>query len=355
MNEQQPAERPVLTSNPMPAWSPDLALLPNYDLSIEEVYRNFTVQCLVKSKSLDMLSTIDIPLSDGDIRLPSWVPDFRGAPRGNAQPIVYSDQLSQYTTRLDAKQQPDIVWSPTSPEILGLSCRFVDTIKAVSNLRSNSLGLKSPHEEWQAMSGLSCIMPTGSSKESTESVYRDLWKNSMGMPDAVEPGCPSTIRSWSHMIEELIRSFQPNHAQFESLLGKPWECYFTFLCFLLVQQSGVSTEKGIRNKLIECGVNRGTTVMKSEEVLLQTIKTIVVGRKMAYTRLGHVVFISEMADVGDQICIFKGAKVPFLVRRGGGTPGDETHRLLGECFSHAIFREEFGRNSSESWQGIRLV
>ncbi|ORY09664.1 hypothetical protein BCR34DRAFT_568008 [Clohesyomyces aquaticus] len=78
-----------------------------------------------------------------------------------------------------------------------------------------------------------------------------------------------------------------------------------------------------------------------QEVISQYWQTAAVfserlsGAKFAVTRNGYAGLVPEDAQVGDQICLFHGGRVPFLVRDDG-----ETSKLVGECYVHGIMHGE---------------
>lgn len=342
----------MLTAEPLQPWGADLTLLPDYRLSMAEVYSNFTIQCMIQSKSIDMLSSIDIAPKSGTSDLPSWVPDFRGNPYSVASSIILSDHPSQFKQQLVSIGEPEISWDPSDSKVLGLTGQIVDTLKTVSTLRSALPGLKHAHEEWERLSGIAVIQ-SSESHQMDLSAYTELLKKGTGLTDGAAPKCPPTFKSWDQLIGDLSRWFNPINEQTEDLSEQTWKCYFAFLGFLQVQQAGLLAVNEIEDKLVEFGID---TIMNIVG-LSDAIRAIVVGRRMVYTEKGHIAFVPENAEVGDRVCMFRGGRIPFLIRQGKATGSNvETSFVFqGECFSSSMTTEEFRKSLGVDWQMIKLT
>ena len=59
------------------------------------------------------------------------------------------------------------------------------------------------------------------------------------------------------------------------------------------------------------------------------------GAKLCVTGRGYTGLIPQNAMAGDEICLFHGGKVPFVVRKT-----ESGHRLIGECYIHGIMYGE---------------
>jgi hypothetical protein len=76
-----------------------------------------------------------------------------------------------------------------------------------------------------------------------------------------------------------------------------------------------------------------------------------VGRRIFVTRLGYVGFVPVSARKGDEVCLLRGAQVPFVLRKwdGDGTrTGSRACVLVGEAYLHGIMDGVlFGRDERE--------
>jgi hypothetical protein len=78
---------------------------------------------------------------------------------------------------------------------------------------------------------------------------------------------------------------------------------------------------------------------------------VAAGRRFCFTASGRVGQVPVDSQIGDRICIFLGAKVPFVVRKVN--PGD--YVLVGECYIHGLMSGEAFDQASIEVQDIKLV
>ena len=62
------------------------------------------------------------------------------------------------------------------------------------------------------------------------------------------------------------------------------------------------------------------------------------GRYVCITQKGYVVWTPPWAGPGDQICLLKGSKIPFLIRKveQASPSGLESYELVGDCYVHGL-------------------
>jgi hypothetical protein len=68
-----------------------------------------------------------------------------------------------------------------------------------------------------------------------------------------------------------------------------------------------------------------------------TLNTVANNRRPFKSDKGHLGLAPESAEIGDIVCIFHGAVVPFVLR----PEADGRYRLLGEAYVHGIMDGEF--------------
>ncbi|GFF61202.1 heterokaryon incompatibility protein 6, OR allele [Aspergillus udagawae] len=332
---------------------------PDYSLSTAEAYRAFTVQRLLQDQSLDLLSSVDAFCHGARVTdLPSWVPDYSIRLADRIVPLVSPEYHGRPVFGSKSKTNPEILWEESDPNALKLAGRLFDTISAVSMLRSEVQGFKPLHEEWMSMTGGEAGVepaqrrqphPTGDDKEA----YDRVWKGTMAMPDSLPtPPPPARIKSWRHMIRDFMQWFHGWHARPDGLSKADWQCYFAFLALLAAQQSGATTELALQRALEKGGIAPGVTITERNEGFFEALRSVAVGRRLAVTKAGGVTWAPETTQVGDKICVMKGAKVPFIIREVGGT--GSSFRFIGECFCHELARRGMGDDDTD-WTTIRLI
>jgi hypothetical protein len=74
------------------------------------------------------------------------------------------------------------------------------------------------------------------------------------------------------------------------------------------------------------------------------------GRNFFLSERGFVGWVPISAQVGDQICIFRGCNIPFVIR-----PCDGGYTLLGDCYMHGLMYGEAIKMDHAPLEWIRLI
>lgn len=65
-----------------------------------------------------------------------------------------------------------------------------------------------------------------------------------------------------------------------------------------------------------------------------------IGRSFCISQDGYVAWVAPEAQPGDEICVFEGSHIPFVVRRvDGGPEGRNNYRLIGDCYVHGRMKQ----------------
>jgi hypothetical protein len=78
------------------------------------------------------------------------------------------------------------------------------------------------------------------------------------------------------------------------------------------------------------------------------------GRNFCITESGHVAWASLYAKKGDEICVFRGCRFPFVVRKSGPRHKGE-YRLRGDCYMHGLMSENLFEKARVDVEAIRLI
>ncbi|KAJ5443001.1 Heterokaryon incompatibility [Penicillium cf. griseofulvum] len=307
-------------------------------------------------RNLDLLSSVDAFRQGGRVTgLPSWVPDYSIKLDNHIVPLVGPD--GRHVFGGTRKANPEILWEESDPNTLKLTGRFFDTISAVSTLRSEIRGFKQLHEEWMRMTGgeigvepIPYLPPHPNGDD--EEAYDRVWKGTMAMPDSLPIPPPARIKSWRQMIRDFMQWFHRWNVRPDGLSKATWQCYLAFLALLAAQQSGATTEPALERALEEGGIVPGVIIREKNEGFFRAVRSVAVGRRLAVTKAGGVTWAPETTQVGDLICVMKGAKVPFIIRKVGGT--ESSFKFIGECFCHELAYLGMGDDSMD-WTTIRLI
>jgi hypothetical protein len=71
---------------------------------------------------------------------------------------------------------------------------------------------------------------------------------------------------------------------------------------------------------------------------VNALQGAIAGWRFVITQRGYVGIAPKPTQVGDTVAIFKGGRVPFLVRKSMKRPG--VYRLVGQCYIHGIMNGE---------------
>ena len=84
------------------------------------------------------------------------------------------------------------------------------------------------------------------------------------------------------------------------------------------------------------------------------IKSVVVGRRMGITEKGRIVYVPLSSEEGDALCLLKGGRVPYVVRKGEGD--DEVrYSFVGEAFSWDDMHGDAVPDKLKDWVEMELV
>lgn len=74
-------------------------------------------------------------------------------------------------------------------------------------------------------------------------------------------------------------------------------------------------------------------------------------RKFVVTATGEIGWVPLEAQRDDVICVFKGAKLPYVLRRSAD---EDTYTIIGHCFIHGLMFEELAMDDELSLEDIVL-
>jgi hypothetical protein len=111
-----------------------LNIEPNYEDSVENVYRNFTLRHIEAYGNLDVLT---VPRSEEHSNLPSWTADWRLRGSRYIEPLDgrNADQICQYRA---TKETQASITASSDPNVIGLSGYSMDTVMECGR-RENSV------------------------------------------------------------------------------------------------------------------------------------------------------------------------------------------------------------------------
>ncbi|KAI0515179.1 heterokaryon incompatibility protein-domain-containing protein [Xylaria bambusicola] len=296
-------------------------ILPDYHVSVCEVFRRFAVAMLVQGESLKLLSLAPdrIGFVNPDIErlegLPSWAPDFR---------LINSDVMVSYTVRPQAffaggRSKP-IVSVSDDQEILKCQGWLVDTVKTFATSMVEMLLVDIP--ELRSSPG-SLVDPLIERRKKRlarwlESCYHTAFPQTNGSNNA-DPDDDRMMAFSRTMVCDM--DIMRNRLSPEVVGAFPQ--YMQWAAERVASKQGGTKEQTA--SMSECSAVIDTSIVAMASWL-----------KFCITENGRFAQIPQTSEVGDCICILVGGEVPFVVRptRRG------TYTIVGECYVDGVMDGE---------------
>lgn len=281
-----------------------------------------------KQQKIDSLAIAMCRKMEQDGTLPSWVPDWRLVLRRSFAWLrdVKMDPLFQASNN-----QPHKIHDEGNDRILALDGYMVDEIEDLGGPWTGGVRIvdgpssRFPHEEYLnllAQVRQMCLV----SKAKGHNIYPTLeradeayWRVPCGGLDQDEsfqpikagPACKLKYEHCIAELEILIQSYAMTMAEYK----------------IRAAELAEMGERRVDDS--DTGRNIGTMY----RVRMQEMA----GKRPFISKVGYVGMGPCYARVGDKIAIFNGASVPFIVR----PTGENTFRLMGECYCDGIMYGEF--------------
>ncbi|KAH8807101.1 heterokaryon incompatibility protein-domain-containing protein [Xylogone sp. PMI_703] len=317
----------------------------DYSKSVESVYLDTAKRILSTSENLDFLS---IHRGPGDLaqRLPSWVPDWTYR-RIQGMDLVFSSKPQEngkmpartFSASKDSSQVPSF-----RGRSLVLSGHMVDRISEVSSiitppvvdqlemkLLSQKLDDKKDAEESKVLAGMAAYFDV---LMEIEDLARPLDQ------DLVYPTNESRNRAfWRTLCTDVA----PGELDAAEAAFLSWQKGMKAPRFL--KKYRVNKFAGLYNYLAAVGQGVTDIIYDGDGQFGVLLKAAWFSR-FAITEKGYFALVSATAKAGDEVAIFKGGRVPLLVRRQA-----EQWCLLGETYVHGIMHgEAFDENACKEME-----
>jgi hypothetical protein len=307
-------------------------LHPNYRLHPGEVFKRFATWCITRNRDLRFLAAVSEPLENPEVPVPSWVPNL-AAPLDCA--ISHLSAGDSFAATRDSDLQ---AWLSDDNTILHFTGKSIDTIKVLGR------------------NMLSSANTLGSTEDGTIAGYRigdegpllRVWNFLHGLPDQDDIirfhwlSKLAGVRAWLRECQSIAlgehQTMTPTrHNEF-------WR---TMICDMTSTASRAPSNFGEHFsryiKIFEHDTDQSdiTSVWALENIIdtRHVDIPLVVGagsRRFCCTENGRLGCMPNRAEVGDMICIFLGAGVPYVIR----PCGNDRYTFIGECYLHGVMDGE---------------
>jgi hypothetical protein len=300
------------------------AIQADYSDEVAEVFRSVTSIVVRKDSSLALLSTVEDATLTKTQGLPSWVPDY---------------SIWQEATILGMPQNPHnyhaagntpVNVHESAPELLVLDALHVDTIKDIAPY----IDLYARHISWLSL--LSWLR-LGST-----------------LPETYVNGETNYDAMWRTFIGNFGGATNPAHVDYRK--------HFTTLLRFLLDGEGVDTgdSSGDRKEDVGVPMSKGLEQLMRDltaehherdgngDLYSVAFHYIAGLRRFFVTHKGYMGLGPRSMQPGDEVFIFSGADVPFVLRKSVL----EEHRLVGEAYVHGIMDGEVLNDTSLSFSKV---
>ena len=274
-------------------------LIPNYSLSVAEVYKKFVTGCIIQKGSLYPLSVLYIPPASEALDLPSWVPDFTRLEISN--PLIWmrmgtglpfhASGLSTQRTRVSSDGNILYAWGKVVDKVtrIGLAFEEVSLVRDAGLTESEIFSRRL--KDWL-----------------------DIRKEIAGLESADERTSPERFEEfWRTLILNLTAGADRPPPEYSVSFQK----YFDFI-------SGSMTQEEV--------VGQRSLLIKAETAVFAFIR----GWRFCATENGRLGQGLKSLEVGDVICILYGGELLYAIR-----PLANCHyKFIGSCYIHGLMDGE---------------
>lgn len=272
-------------------------IIPDYSMSFAETYTATAINIVERTRRLDLLSFTDVESNRGE--MPTWVPNWR--------------------------------FSMDSEPILPLTWTDRQLYHASGNKSSHNLTVRTEKSRVLCVNGFECAKICKVCAE-----FRPLAAFLDGDFVTYEKDLHTTVLQWHHDLRPSIGHFG-NYSAASTAAEAFEEAFWRTVTTDVVYdpKDGDYRRADIADMEDYIRWLRG-----SEKGALETAANNLV--KLQYRRIGQsdnflLALLPGDTKLGDLICVFSGADVPFIVRR---LPHSDFYQLIGECYVHGLMDGE---------------
>lgn len=274
----------------------------DYNLSVNNVFQSFAIWCLGAGPAgLRVLSYAG--LSEPKSTLASWIPV--GISDNTVKRLCLVNLFHASGPILVDSNSPttDKTWHVRAGGFLELRGGFIDDIGTIAELPLEN-DLK---ESLLALKGILKVAKCGQNVL-TEERYHKL------------------CQAMTAELNQFGREASPEQAE------------WSHRCFKIISEDVLAEEE--------------SQSVEVDFIALFRIYASFLGKmKFCLTYHDRFAWIPILSEVGDKICIFQGATVPFVLR----PQGDGTHALVGECWVQGLMKGEALSLPRFRWKGVSLI
>ncbi|MCJ1283729.1 hypothetical protein MMC26_003060 [Xylographa opegraphella] len=291
------------------------AIVPDYSLSVGEVYRSFARQYIEEHNTLDLLEECSLTADD----IVSWAPNYSRKIYGHTLEKNGERDGSVRLYNASRGKPAKFSFSDDSKTLTLVGC-YPDTIAAAGT-------------KWEFVNPRNVV----------DAMYKKQFLASGRSPSEINVTLGPTLAHWKELIVTYGREWDRGNLDlsYESLTQIRYlhanddlkSAFDKTLCADVKWISNPDPMKSAQHVRLSTGenvafepINWETGEMKKE------FKFAMKERIFFITRGGYIGLAPEAAEEGDVVCVVLGGQVPYLIR-----PKKNGHYLfVGECYVHGL-------------------
>ncbi|KAF7538301.1 hypothetical protein G7054_g3115 [Neopestalotiopsis clavispora] len=296
------------------------SIVPDYALDVEFVFQNFATVILQNVSDLGIIAIIQDSQDRVYSKLPSWVPDFSQSLE-DRHPLEY-----------DAGQIRHNIMN--EPEIRGnyliLHGAQLESISYYGQSDEQSVDFLH-----QLVTSFIAGKDVGSGQFGPEAVWTALLAGYTSASGIKDHALKRRVRHWFHQKIWDLRHRDAPHASLSVLLAR------------------VADDENVKEWLPTLEEVMTPDEPSRDEEFEKYVKFAFFKRRIYYTASGSFGIGPASLRSGDQVYIFKGGRVPFVLRQNDD---GETYTLLGTTYVHGVmYGEAMTDEFRSSFRPVTLV
>ncbi|KAK7180127.1 heterokaryon incompatibility protein [Paraphaeosphaeria sporulosa] len=338
-------------------------ILPNYQQSVLDLFLNVTYFLMARNdRPLWFLKLAGRGFGDRSIHsrfcsledeeLPSWVPNWSElAIRAQFFPIA----LPQFGPKLldidptgkvlllEAISYDTIVHTTVHPMMKDVPAMIALELKGDMIRRLVDIGkdFKALHEAFAQF--VPEPYPTGIPRE--EVLWRVLLGETSSDPDLVayNTRCWALLGKQAEFLDVLI-PHAPDHLIAPTEMSQTLEEVKNRLAEYMMSSAD---DEAVRFHAREYAKFLGEDMFKASTSFMAAMGRHSAGRKIAFTRRGHVVLVPPLAREGDEVAYLVHGETPFVLRAMGSEGSRKLYELVGDSYVHGVGWDDFEAGREE--------
>ncbi|KAH8589917.1 heterokaryon incompatibility protein-domain-containing protein [Bisporella sp. PMI_857] len=297
------------------------SIIPDYDASPQEVYKNFVVGSVLKKNSLLHLSVAYTPPESLKFNLPSWVPDFSDLDLANPLMFLRNESNLPFHASGETKARVRLTNNNNTFHVVG---KVVDMVKDIT-IAAQEAALPDeanpPIEESPGLNSSTALDSSAKVRILQLKLWLDGCKKLSSLNRTDDPLPPSRF-------DEYCRTMVCNLTSRGDL--PPPEFAHMFQVYLdVLEDSDKAMEKHGDPEKPQEFIDLISAVEMS-------INLRIIGWRFCNTEAGRIGRVLKPVKRGDIVCVFYGGEVPYVLR----PRGDGQYTFVGSCYIHGLMDGE---------------